>query len=457
MSHDLEQLTTQPAAFWPRKKRPQRFTSFADFGTQTCDVAVVGGGWVGLFAAYYLAKEGKSVVLVEKNLIGDEASGHSGGLMLDKFEGDIRDLMKICGKENTDHAGRILQASYEAMSVIADVARMEGFDSGYRNFGYVTGFRNRQERARYIKAHEQVRDLVPILYPDDANSTIMTASQTGAPGYFKGGGAHAPQGGVFNPRLVVEGLIKALRRLRVRVYEKSEVVGFEPAYQGVRLMIGKGFLEAGHVVLAGGQTSSLIEGLGQFPSPQPIIAAMLATHPLSPAQVRALANDRGAQVPVMSVGIGVPYYRFTEDNRLLFGSGARAGWNEFSEISKDVGRDLLRVFPSLNGKVDPDLCHSWGRMLYHSGNDLPFVYAVDNKRQLQSQWPPTLSGTPIVGVAGLGGQGNNFGPYLGQMVARAFCGDEKANDILRHFQMVSPKAPLAIREAKSRLAAERRM
>ena len=47
--------------------------------TLGAEVAIVGGGIVGCAAAYYLARRGKRVVLLEKSVIGGEASGRNGG------------------------------------------------------------------------------------------------------------------------------------------------------------------------------------------------------------------------------------------------------------------------------------------------------------------------------------------------------------------------------------------
>lgn len=43
------------------------------------DVAIVGGGIIGCAAAYCLARRGTKVVLLEKSVIGGEASGRNGG------------------------------------------------------------------------------------------------------------------------------------------------------------------------------------------------------------------------------------------------------------------------------------------------------------------------------------------------------------------------------------------
>ena len=52
----------------------------------TSDVLVIGGGVIGLAVAYYLAKAGPSVTVVERGGVGREASGANVGLVtLDGF------------------------------------------------------------------------------------------------------------------------------------------------------------------------------------------------------------------------------------------------------------------------------------------------------------------------------------------------------------------------------------
>jgi gamma-glutamylputrescine oxidase len=49
------------------------------------DVVVVGGGNVGSFAALYLARLGKTVILLDQGTVGCGASGRSGGGVRQQF------------------------------------------------------------------------------------------------------------------------------------------------------------------------------------------------------------------------------------------------------------------------------------------------------------------------------------------------------------------------------------
>ena len=48
-------------------------------GEISCDVCVVGGGFMGLSTAYHLAKRGYDVVLLDAQRVGFGASGRNGG------------------------------------------------------------------------------------------------------------------------------------------------------------------------------------------------------------------------------------------------------------------------------------------------------------------------------------------------------------------------------------------
>ncbi|MFS0577194.1 FAD-dependent oxidoreductase [Sporosarcina sp. 179-K 3D1 HS] len=65
-----------------------------------CDVCIIGGGLSGIANAYFLAKAGKNVVLLEKDSILQGATGHSTGKLTVQHDFVYSNLLKKFGKEN---------------------------------------------------------------------------------------------------------------------------------------------------------------------------------------------------------------------------------------------------------------------------------------------------------------------------------------------------------------------
>ena len=84
----------------------------------SADVVVIGGGIVGVFAAYYLARRGVSVALVEKGRIGAEQSSRNWGW---------------CRRQNRD--ARELAMASQSLDLWERFAVESGEDTGFRRCG----------------------------------------------------------------------------------------------------------------------------------------------------------------------------------------------------------------------------------------------------------------------------------------------------------------------------------
>ena len=65
-----------------------------------CDVCIIGGGLSGIANAYFLAKEGKDVILLEKDTILAGATGNSTGKLTTQHDLVYAKLLKKLGREN---------------------------------------------------------------------------------------------------------------------------------------------------------------------------------------------------------------------------------------------------------------------------------------------------------------------------------------------------------------------
>src|SRR5262245_66074493 len=61
-----------------------------------CDIAVVGGGFTGLSAAYHLARRGARVALLEAATVGAGASGRTGGIVLEGTAAGTLERVEHC-------------------------------------------------------------------------------------------------------------------------------------------------------------------------------------------------------------------------------------------------------------------------------------------------------------------------------------------------------------------------
>jgi len=103
-------------------------------GSTDCDVAILGGGYTGLWTAYYLLREQPSmrVVLVERDICGFGASGRNGGWCAPGLNISLRRLEQLHG---FDAARNTYAAVDEAVDETGRVAQAEGLDIEWRRGG----------------------------------------------------------------------------------------------------------------------------------------------------------------------------------------------------------------------------------------------------------------------------------------------------------------------------------
>src|ERR1700704_6953365 len=99
------------------------------------DVAIVGGGFTGLWTAYFLSQANPSlgIVLLEQDICGGGPSGRNGGFASGWWN-ELDGLIKLYGKEPALRACRALSASING---VGDFCEKHGVDAWFTHAGYM--------------------------------------------------------------------------------------------------------------------------------------------------------------------------------------------------------------------------------------------------------------------------------------------------------------------------------
>lgn len=202
------------------------------------DVAVIGAGMAGCSAAYWLAKKGHSVALLDKGHVAGEQSSRNWGW---------------CRQQHRDL--RELPLAMKSLEIWGELNAEVGGETGFRRSGlvYVTtrpgDFAQWEEWTRRAREY-QMRSRV--LTPSEAKA--MTPGSTGD--WI--GGVHSPTDGRAEPALAAPAIAEAARRLGATIHQRCAVRGLDMEGGKVTgVVTERGRIRARAVLCAGGAWSSL--------------------------------------------------------------------------------------------------------------------------------------------------------------------------------------------------------
>jgi len=205
---------------------------------ESADVVIIGGGIAGAAACWELARQGVSVVLLEKGLIGAEQSSRNWGW---------------CRQQNRDE--RELPLIIHALQRWQELNEETGEELGFRKTGLVYATRNEQDIAAWAKWNEMARSY-------DIRSNILNAEQAKAltPGsttQWKGG-VHSPDDGHAEPSMAAPGLARAAQRKGAQIFQQCAVRGLDISAGRVSCVITeRGIIKTSRVICAAGTWTSM--------------------------------------------------------------------------------------------------------------------------------------------------------------------------------------------------------
>ncbi|MEU1664054.1 FAD-dependent oxidoreductase [Streptomyces sparsogenes] len=301
----------------------------------TADLVVIGAGVVGAAAAYFAARSGLRVTVVDRGpLAGGTSSAGEGNLLVsDKEPGPELDLalysQRVWREDLAEHAGLW---EFEAKGGLVVAASPNGA-------GPLAALL-REQRAGGIEAvdvaRDELRDYEPRLSPDLA------------------GGAYYPQDAQVQPMLVVAHLLRMARLAGARVRTDTEVTGFLRVGEritGVRT--GRGRLSAPAVLNAAGTWAGAVAELAGVRVPVlPRRGCVLVTQPLPPViRHKVYAAEYVSDVASSDAALQTsPVVEGTRAGTVLIGSSReRVGFDREvpPSLLAALARNAIALFPFL--------------------------------------------------------------------------------------------------------------
>lgn len=321
------------------------------------DVAIVGGGFGGLWTAYHLkrAEPSLEIAVVEKEVVGYGASGRNGGFAMTLVQRSLSDLVEAYGPEE---ARAVHQAMVEAVDGIGRFSKEHAVDCEYEKNGVLTVSTAPWQDASIeadMRAAKQM-GLDDLSYLDGPAVQEMVQSPLYRCGELDSSSA------ILNPAKLSWGIARVLREQGVSIYENTEVrrVGRRP--DGADIETSGGTLRAKHAVMTTNAYSVQFPGIKRWVVP--IYTYIVLTEPLSAEQWKAIGWS-GRQGIEDRMG-GFHYYRPTADGRIAWGGevypyhyGSRIGvqYDRDEAAFQALQASLVRTFPPL---ADITFTHAWG-------------------------------------------------------------------------------------------------
>lgn len=359
-------------------------------GEIRADVCIVGAGYAGLSAALHLAERGIDVVLIEANRVGWGASGRNGGQLGVGPRAEMETYERAVGRED---ARKVWDISIAANRLVRDLVARHGIDCDLRN-GYLEAAFKPSHSREIMEAPEHLAEhyghqSARAVTPEEMREMLGTTVYHG--GYLDEMGGH------LHPLKLALGYAKAAAAAGARIHERSRVMSVEAG----RVVTEAGAVTADHVLLA---MNGYIDGLVPKAARKTIQINNFigATEPMGENIARQIIRD---PVCVCDSRFVLNYYRFTPDNRLLWGGGESYGRRFPNDIGKLVRRAMTRIFPQL---AETRFTHAWGGTLAITAPRFPVFESFDNG---------------VWSISGWSGSGIHMATMGGQIAADAITGE----------------------------------
>ena len=390
----------------------------ADFDVE---VAIIGGGYTGLSAAYYLASEhGVETAVLEANGSGWGCSGRNGGFAL-KAGGRLS-YQKMIKRYGETMARRMFDEIFEGLDRVRGLIKDEEIDCDRQPEGHLW-VAHRPRMMNVIRSEAGfLKDFfnydVDILSADELKTQHFDSDEAhGAMRFSDGFGVH--------PLKLAYGYHRLARAAGARIHTNSPVTEWYREGDAHLLITPGGVVRAKKVICAtNGYTSQTLHPKLKNRS-FPVLSNVVVTRPLTDTELSAtqfVSSDVITDTRTLRF-----YYRKLPDNRILIGGrSAITGADACNPTHND---NLMRALKSkFSALGDLTYDYQWGGWVCVTFDDVPHIHEAEDNS--------------IYYAIGYGGSGVTFSVQAGMRLAEKVVGRTEGHD-LPVLTKPAPKFPFA--------------
>ena len=350
-------LAYQPY-WWDAAPRRHSF----DVVPKKSDVVIVGSGFTGLSAALTLLRNGRSVVVLEKDVPGFGASTRNGGQIgsgNQKFR--VKRLIELRGRRKAE---AMLREGVRMLDYIEHLISSEKIECHFIRCGR---FRAAMQPEHYESMARDMDDLREIAGVE--SFMVPRAEQhteIGSDVFF--GGSVLPGDASVHPALYHAGLMQRIEERGAYVVGNAAAQNISSAHGGFIVKTAHGEISCKNVLIAtNGYTDGLVPELGR--RILPIGSGLIATDEIPEATFsRLLPKNR-----VYGNSNRVFYYfrAAPGERRIIWGGRVGRIANNTSPLAfRHLARDMIRVFPDI---ADVPITHAWDGMIGYTYDEVPHL------------------------------------------------------------------------------------